>query len=81
MCARRHPGGAPCSFAYTCSKIVARGYALDSATQTFRTVTLIWAPILSSFIRIVLHCALESSVPSKPMRRSALISRYAIDEK
>lgn len=51
-----------------------------SATHTFRTVTLICAPILRSLTRIVPHWARASSVPASTSRLSALTSTYATDE-
>ena len=56
-----------------------KGHADASAIFTRRTEVVTSAPILRSFKRIVPQVARASSVPARPMRRSAQSNTYAMD--
>jgi ribosomal protein S7 len=60
------------------SKSARQGQDADIDVQILREVIFTTAPIRRSRSRIVSACAFDISVPTRPSRRSAQVSAYAI---
>src|SRR5262245_38468526 len=65
------------SLVLAAAKTSRNGWAEASANLTRRTLTVTWAPILSSFRRMLPQVAFANSVPASAMRRSAHMRTYA----